>query len=162
MTATTPTDRPVHPLLDAALRHAVAAGTVIVLLVPSARGVHAAIGWLPLWLVAMPLLQIVRIVKIAENSTDYSLMNTIRAALYLPTSREAKYKAKQAIDTFFVRLGDLLQAGIVFSGVSLGFGIRQFAIVNVCFVVAWLFSAAIIYREHKKISAEKVELPAVA
>ena len=113
-------------------------------------------------LVAMPLLQIVRIVKIAENSTDYSLMNTIRAALYLPTSREAKYKAKQAIDTFFVRLGDLLQAGIVFSGVSLGFGIRQFAIVNVCFVAAWLFSAAIIYREHKKISVEKVELPAVA
>ena len=56
MTATTPTDRPVHPLLDAALRHAVAAGTVIVLLVPSARGAHAAIGWLPLWLVAMPLL----------------------------------------------------------------------------------------------------------
>lgn len=56
MTAKTPTDRPVHPLLDAALRHAVAAGTVIVLLVPSARGVHAAIGWLPLWLVAMPLL----------------------------------------------------------------------------------------------------------
>jgi AAA family ATP:ADP antiporter len=113
-------------------------------------------------LVAMPLLQIVRFVKIAENSTDYSLMNTIRAALYLPTSREAKYKAKQAIDTFFVRLGDMLQAGIVFGGVHLGFGIRQFAVVNVCFVVAWLFSAAIIYREHKKISAEKTALPAAA
>lgn len=56
MTATTRIDRPVHPLLDAALRHAVAVGAVIVLLVPSARGVHAAIGWLPLWLVAMPLL----------------------------------------------------------------------------------------------------------
>jgi AAA family ATP:ADP antiporter len=113
-------------------------------------------------LVAMPLLQIVRFVKIAENSTDYSLMNTIRAALYLPTSREAKYKAKQAIDTFFVRLGDMLQAGIVFGGVHLGFGIRQFAVVNVCFVVAWLFSAASIYREHKKISAEKTALPAAA
>ena len=36
-------------------------------------------------LIALPMLQIVRIVKIAENSTDYSLMNTIRAALYLPT-----------------------------------------------------------------------------
>ena len=113
-------------------------------------------------LVAMPLLQIVRIVKIAENSTDYSLMNTIRAALYLPTSREAKYKAKQAIDTFFVRLGDMLQAGIVFSGVHLGFGIRQFALVNVCFVAAWLFTAVIIYREHKKISAEDAALPAAA
>jgi AAA family ATP:ADP antiporter len=113
-------------------------------------------------LVALPLLQVVRIVKIAENSTDYSLMNTIRAALYLPTSREAKYKAKQAIDTFFVRLGDMLQAGIVFSGVQLGFGIRQFSMVNVCFVLLWLVAAGVIYREHKKLTAGKQQLQAAA
>jgi AAA family ATP:ADP antiporter len=79
-------------------------------------------------LMAFPMLQIVRIVKIAENSTDYSLMNTIRAALYLPTSCEVKYKAKQAVDTFFVRLGDMLQVGVVFVGIQLGFGIRNFAV----------------------------------
>lgn len=56
MTAKSPIPRPVHPLLDAALRHASAVGVVLVLLVPSARGAHVAIGWLPLWLVAMPLL----------------------------------------------------------------------------------------------------------
>ena len=113
-------------------------------------------------LVALPLLQVVRMVKIAENSTDYSLMNTIRAALFLPTSREAKYKAKQAIDTFFVRLGDMLQAGIVFIGVSLGFGIRQFSLINVCFVLIWLVVAGIIYREHKKLTSEEQELPKAA
>jgi len=113
-------------------------------------------------LAAMPLLHLVRVVKIAENSTDYSLMNTIRAALYLPTSREAKYKAKQAIDTFFVRLGDMLQAGIVFGGVQLGFGIRQFALVNVCFVLIWLAVAVVIYREHKKLTAETQPLQAAA
>jgi ATP:ADP antiporter, AAA family len=37
-------------------------------------------------------------------------MNTVRQALYLLTSREAKYKAKAAIDTFVVRAGDMLQA----------------------------------------------------
>src|SRR5258705_1333841 len=42
-------------------------------------------------------------VKIAENSTDYSVMNTGKQMLWLPTTREEKYKAKQAIDTFFVR-----------------------------------------------------------
>ena len=42
----------------------------------------------------------------AENSTDYSLMNTTKQMLWLPTSRDEKYKAKQAIDTFFVRAGD--------------------------------------------------------
>ena len=65
-------------------------------------------------LAALPLLNIVRIVKIAENSTDYSLMNTIRAALYLPTTREAKYKAKQAIDTFFRSPGRHVAGGYCF------------------------------------------------
>ena len=54
--------------------------------------------------------------KILENSTDYSIQNTTRQALFLPTSREAKYKAKQAIDSFFVRFGDMLQALVVFVG----------------------------------------------
>jgi hypothetical protein len=41
-------------------------------------------------------------------------------ALWLPTSREAKYKAKAAVDTFFMRGGDVLQAGIVFLGAMAG------------------------------------------
>lgn len=106
-------------------------------------------------LMLAPALGVVRIVKIAENSTDYSLMNTVRAALYLPTSRDVKYKAKQAIDTFFVRFGDLLQAGLVFVGVEvLSFGVRQFAMVNFAMVLLWIGTATVIYREHKKLSAE--------
>ncbi len=40
--------------LDLALRYATAIGALLVLMLPAARGSHAAIGWLPLWLVAMP------------------------------------------------------------------------------------------------------------
>jgi hypothetical protein len=47
--------RAVHPHLDEALRCATAIGALLVLLLPAARGSHAAIGWLPLWLLAMPL-----------------------------------------------------------------------------------------------------------
>ena len=32
--------------------------------------------------------------KIAENSADYSVMNTAKQMIWLPTSREEKYKAK--------------------------------------------------------------------
>ena len=53
---------------------------------------------------------VVRAAKMAENATDYSVMNTGRQMLWLPTKREEKYKAKQAIDTFFVRAGDVLSA----------------------------------------------------
>ena len=102
----------------------------------------------------VPLLGLVRLTKILENATDYSLMNTTRHALFLPTSREAKYKAKAATDTFFVRFGDMLQAGLVFAGTQLAFSIRQFAITNALFVLVWLGVAVAIYREHKRISRE--------
>ncbi len=101
-----------------------------------------------------PVLAIVRVAKLVENATDYSLQNTIRHALYLPTSREAKYKAKAAVDTFFVRIGDALQAGIVFVGTTAGLALGGFAILNVFFSVLWLGMAAAIHREHKKITAE--------
>lgn len=76
-------------------------------------------------------LTLFRWVKTAENSSDYSLMNTAKAMLWLPTTREEKYKAKQAVDTFFVRIGDLLALGVFALGsVQLGFGAREFALVN--------------------------------
>jgi len=87
----------------------------------------------------LPLLSIIKTTKIAENSLDYSLQNTTRNALYLPTSRAAKYKAKQANDTFFVRFGDVLSAGVVFAGLHwFGLAPRQFAMVNAVLVVVWL------------------------
>ena len=87
----------------------------------------------------LPLLSVVRIGKTLENATDYSIQNTTRHGLFLPTTREAKYKAKAAIDTFFWRAGDVLQAGIVFAGTTwLAFGVRQFALVNVALVLVWL------------------------
>ena len=51
-------------------------------------------------------LVVLRLAKTVENATDYSIMNTARQMLWLPTSREEKYKAKQAADTFVVRVGD--------------------------------------------------------
>ncbi|HZE19600.1 MAG TPA: Npt1/Npt2 family nucleotide transporter, partial [Candidatus Angelobacter sp.] len=95
----------------------------------------------------VPLLAFIRGVKLAENSLDYSLQNTTRNALYLPTSREAKYKAKQANDTFFVRFGDVISAGIVFAGTTwLGFAAPQFAMVNAGLVLIWLAVAVAIGR----------------
>ncbi len=41
--------------LDRLLRQVVILGTLAVLLIPAARGSSAFIGWLPLWLVCMPL-----------------------------------------------------------------------------------------------------------
>jgi AAA family ATP:ADP antiporter len=97
-----------------------------------------------------PVLAVIRWGKILENSTDYSIQNTLRHALFLPTSREAKYKAKSVIDTFCTRFGDVLQAGVVFVGTSIGLGIAGFAWLNVVLTIAWVAVAMQISREHKK------------
>lgn len=97
-----------------------------------------------------PVLAIIKWGKILENSTDYSIQNTIRQALFLPTSREAKYKAKAAIDTFFTRFGDVMQAVVVFSLTAIGIGAAGFAWLNVALTVAWLAVAGQIAREHRR------------
>ncbi len=101
-------------------------------------------------LAVVPILGLVRWTKTLENATDYSIQNTIRQALLLPTSREAKYKAKAAIDTFFMRLGDVVQAGVVKVGAELQLGFTGFAWFIVGLTLAWLWVVSRLAREHRR------------
>ncbi len=121
-------------------------------------GVSGALLFLPL--IAMggyalisfgAVLVLVRWVKSLENGTDYSLQNTTKAALFLITPREEKYKAKVAIDTFFVRGGDTISALTVFVGTQiLSLAIEQYALINVIGVGIWIAVCFLIMREYKK------------
>ncbi|HZO16235.1 MAG TPA: Npt1/Npt2 family nucleotide transporter [Polyangiaceae bacterium] len=125
-------------------------------------GIRAALFSLPLigvlvygGIVAIPLLAFVRIGKIAENSVDYSLYNTTKQALWLPTSREEKYNAKMTIDSFLVRIGDLVASGLSLGLLALGFGIRTYAAVNLALIAGWLLLAWLIGRENQARMEEK-------
>jgi ATP:ADP antiporter, AAA family len=99
-----------------------------------------------------PVLGVLFIGKIAENSADYSLNNTLRNMLWLPTTREMKYKAKQAVDTFFVRMGDVASGAWVVIGAGvLGVGVRGFALTNVGLAGVWLWLALMIVREQRQL-----------
>jgi ATP:ADP antiporter, AAA family len=99
-------------------------------------------------------LALMRVIKTAENSVDYSVMNTAKQMLWLPTTREQKFKAKQAIDTFFVRSGDLLSAGVVFVGTHhLTLGPAGFAATNVVVVILALLVAARLVAEYNRLTA---------
>lgn len=100
----------------------------------------------------VPALGLVASVKVLQDSTEYSLQNTAQQALFLRTSRDAKYKAKAAIDTLFVRFGDLLSTGVVFLGSVLGLGPQGFATVNMALGAAWLLIVLKLlgaHREHR-------------
>ena len=118
------------------------AGVRAAVLVPPAVAVcgYAVLGF-------VPVLSLVRWVKTAGNATDYSLQNTLRAVLFLPTTREQKYKAKQAIDSFFVRAGDVLSAVLV--GATHGsFTTMEFARVNLVLAFVWLGLAVLVGRHY--------------
>jgi AAA family ATP:ADP antiporter len=91
-----------------------------------------------LMMLRAPSVGLMSVLKVADNSIDYSLGNTTKQALWLNTSRESKYKAKQAVDSFFVRGGDLIQAGIVYSAERLAFAVPAFAVVNLVLTGLWL------------------------
>jgi len=127
-------------------------------------GVSGALFFLPVISLAgysmiafFPVLGYIQVAKIFENSTDYSLQNTARQALFLPTSRETKYKAKAAIDTFFVRMGDLLSAVVVFIGTYWLLNTKAFAMINVALVALWLLLVAVIGRHYKKLTLAEVK-----
>jgi AAA family ATP:ADP antiporter len=100
-----------------------------------------------------PVLSLIRIGKIAENSLDYSLQNTARQALFLVTSRAEKYVGKAAIDSFVVRIGDVFSASLVWSFGRLGLPVQAFAGLNLVLIGLWFVVVLVIGREHRRRSA---------
>jgi AAA family ATP:ADP antiporter len=101
----------------------------------------------------IPILAIVKIMKIAENSTDYSINNTARNVLWLPVSAELTYKGKPTIDSLFVRVGDGIAALTVLVGVQLlALSTRSFFVLNVVLVLIWIIFAFVVIREHRRLS----------
>jgi AAA family ATP:ADP antiporter len=98
---------------------------------------------------SIPSLAFVKNLKILDNAMDYSLNNTAKQALWLPTSREAKYKAKQAVDSFFYRVGDVLAAVVVWLGQRLAFTVPVFAAINAVVALVWLAVAWSLGRENR-------------
>jgi AAA family ATP:ADP antiporter len=102
---------------------------------------------------AAPLIGVLMVARIGESTLDYSLSNTTRQALWLVTSPEAKYKAKQVIDTFVMRAGDSLSAALVWIGARTAMSARDFIAINVVLTLSWLGLAVLLGRMNVQRSA---------
>jgi AAA family ATP:ADP antiporter len=101
----------------------------------------------------VPIFSIIRLVKIGEDAVNNSLMNTTRQALFLPVDRDAKYEGKTAIDTFFWRIGDLIQAGVYYAGLHwLDWTTAHFALLNFALALVWIGLAVAIGREFRALA----------
>jgi AAA family ATP:ADP antiporter len=120
-------------------------------------GVRAALFFLPGFALfgygfatLLPSLAVMRLVKIGENSLQYSLQDTTRHALFLVATRAEKFVGKTFVDTVAVRLGAIMSAVMVFIGTRQGWATQTFAAINVVLAVAWIVSALAIGREHRR------------
>jgi AAA family ATP:ADP antiporter len=103
----------------------------------------------------LPVLAVVKIMKVAENATDYSINNTARHVLWLPLSAEMKYKGKTTVETLFVRLGDGLAALTVLVGVEfLALSTQGFFAFTVALVLIWIWLSVLVVGEHRRVSRE--------
>jgi AAA family ATP:ADP antiporter len=148
-------------------------GLVLQLFVVSRVIKHRGVAWAVMVLPALtfgvynilifvPFLNAALAAKVVENSTDYSLNNTVRSMLFLPCTYEQKFAAKQAIDSFVVRMGDVLSAALVFVGTTFAaLPARGFAAVNVALAVVALLLAWRV-GHHYKVLTETHPVPAAA
>ena len=109
----------------------------------------------------VPIVALAKLGKTAENATDYSLNNTLKQMLWLVTAPDMKYKAKQVVDTFCVRIGDVCSAGSVWLAANvLHLAVPQFAWLSIALTGAWLFLALAIGRLYRDLEARKERLGA--
>ncbi len=131
-------------------------------------GVRVALFFLPVVafggytvMLVSPVLALIRLAKVAENSLDYSVQNTARQALYLVATRVEKYVGKTAVDSFFVRMGDVFSAGVVWLGAKLALSTPVFAAINLTLILVWLFMVVLVGREHRRRSEELDNTPSI-
>jgi len=90
---------------------------------------------------AFPVLAWFAIVKMADNSIDYSVANTTKQILFLPLDRFTRYEGMLAINTFFTRFGDLIQGGVIFLVISvLSMSTMVLVGTNIALCLLWLLA----------------------
>jgi AAA family ATP:ADP antiporter len=108
----------------------------------------------------VPVLAVVRVMKIAENATDYSINNTARSVVWLPVAAPLKFKCKPAIDSLFARIGDGMAALTVLVGVHvLQLSTAKFFAFTVALIVVWLVFTRVIVREHRLLAGTSPAAP---
>ncbi len=85
-----------------------------------------------------PTLLVIAVFQILRRSSNYAVSRPCREMLYTVIPREAKYKAKNFIDTFVYRLGDQVGAWSYSALGALGLGAAAISLVAIPMAGVWL------------------------
>ncbi len=96
-----------------------------------------------------PSLQVVFWIMVFSKGINYIFGQPVKEQLYIPTSRDAKYKSKAWVDTFGSRFSKAIGSGIM--GLRYGAGASMMLVTGATLFVctAWLFVALYAGKKHK-------------
>lgn len=125
-----------------------------------ALGVGVTLGILPALvgvgfaaLAAAPVLGVLVVFQVLRRAASYALARPAREVLFTVVGREARYKAKNVIDTLVYRGGDAL-TGWAFAGLTgVGLGLAAIAAVGVPLALIWLVVGVALGRRQERLSA---------
>jgi AAA family ATP:ADP antiporter len=128
----------------------------------SRLGVHVALLVLPVAILAasagfaaLPILVIGSLLNTADNGFSYSINQSAKESLYVPTTKDEKYKAKAFIDMFVQRFAKAV-AVVISLGITTVFveysTIRWLSAVIVPLVVVWIFAAVYAGRRFREVT----------
>ena len=108
--------------------------------------------------VMFPILWIGTLLTTADNGFSYSINQSAKEALYVPTSSAEKYRAKAFIDMFVQRFAKAV-AVLISLGLTLYFSkfesIRYLSIITLVLLVVWVFAARYAGRRFEEYERER-------
>ena len=102
-------------------------------------------------LAAAPVLGVLVVFQVLRRAAGYALARPAREVLFTVVGREARYKAKNVIDTLVYRGGDAV-TGWAFAGLTgLGLGLAAIAAVAVPLAAVWLGVGLALGRQQERL-----------
>lgn len=130
-------------------------------------GMKTALMVLPLAILAgsagflfAPILWMGSLLNTADNGFSYSINQSAKEALYVPTTRDEKYKAKAFIDMFVQRFAKVLAVGVslaitsIFADFS---SIRWLSLVTAVIVLIWIIAVRYAGNQFRMKTSEETE-----
>ncbi|MCA1789115.1 MAG: MFS transporter [Thioalkalivibrio sp.] len=107
---------------------------------------------------ALPILWVGSSLNMVDNTFSYSINQSAKEALYVPTTREEKYNAKAFIDMFVQRFAKALAVGVtlVLTTVFADFStVRWLSLFTMAIVALWIWAALYAGRRFREIAQDE-------
>jgi ATP:ADP antiporter, AAA family len=106
---------------------------------------------------ALPTLAFASLMSVSDNSLNYSINQSAKEALYVPTSRSEKYQTKAFIDMFIQRFGKVIAVGLnllVVAFISIA-NVRWLSLASITILLFWIVIARFAGHSFDKLATKR-------